>query len=155
MLGSFPGAASLASGQYYAHPRNQFWPIMAELFGFSAGLPYRQRLARLTARRVALWDVLAAARRRGSADAAIETATMRTNDIAGLIGAPGRLQVVALNGGFAARAFARYLDAHPTSARLLARAAVLPMPSTSPAHAAKSLAAKLEEWRQLARVLDE
>ena len=153
VLGSFPSVASLAGGQYYAHARNQFWPIMAELFGFAASLPYRQRLAQLAARQVAIWDVLASAKRVGSADAAIETGSMRTNDIAGLLCRTGSVEVIALNGGFAGRAFRRYLDANPKAARLLAGATILPMPSTSPAYAGRSLAAKLEDWRRLADAL--
>ena len=58
ILGSIPGRESLRRQQYYAHPRNAFWPIMAELFGAGPDLPYRQRLALLVANRLALWDVI-------------------------------------------------------------------------------------------------
>jgi len=43
ILGSMPSAASLAAGQYYALPRNAFWPIMGALFGAAPDLPYAQR----------------------------------------------------------------------------------------------------------------
>ena len=67
VLGSFPGAASLAAQQYYAHPRNQFWRLMSALVGEElASLPYAERLPRLLAHGVGLWDVLAACEREGS-----------------------------------------------------------------------------------------
>lgn len=57
-LGSLPGDESLRQAQYYAHPRNAFWRIMGELFGFDHLLPYGERLAELRRNRVALWDVV-------------------------------------------------------------------------------------------------
>ena len=54
VLGSFPGAASLAAQQYYAHPRNHFWPIVSALWGIDLlALPYQKRLALLRQRRAA------------------------------------------------------------------------------------------------------
>ncbi|MBE2245339.1 MAG: DNA-deoxyinosine glycosylase, partial [Burkholderiaceae bacterium] len=75
VLGSFPGAASLAARQYYAHPRNAFWPLLSALWGVDlTALPYARRLAVLRARGLGLWDVYASCRREGSLDTAIEDA---------------------------------------------------------------------------------
>jgi hypoxanthine-DNA glycosylase len=137
VLGSFPGAASLQAGQYYAHPRNHFWPLMGALLGADlAGLAYRERLALLRARGVGLWDVYASCRREGSLDSAIQDAV--PNDLESLRGLAPRLAAVAHNGSESARAM-----------RVTARLGVpvLRLPSTSPAHASWSLARKCEAWR--------
>ena len=83
ILGTMPGVASLAAGQYYAHPRNQFWDIMGALFGAGRDLSYARRLARLRAAGVALWDVVAECERPGSLDSAIRRE--KPNDLAGLL----------------------------------------------------------------------
>ena len=137
ILGSFPSEASLAAGQYYAHPRNQFWPILGALLGEPLpALPYTQRLARLLAHRIGLWDVLGACRREGSLDAAIRAP--RPNDFAPLLRQAPRLRRVLFNGQAAGRFAERFAAAG---------LAVAVLPSTSPAHAGRSVEQKLALWR--------
>ena len=66
ILGSMPGKESLKAGQYYAHPRNVFWPIMGDLIGANAALLYELRVQKLEASNIALWDVLASCKRHSS-----------------------------------------------------------------------------------------
>lgn len=148
VLGSMPGTASLAAAQYYAHPRNAFWPIMGELFGAGPALPYAERTARLGAAGVALWDVLAACRRPGSLDSAIEPDSIELNDIPGLLAAQPGIRHVFCNGTAAATLFRRHVLGRLPRALPWTR-----LPSTSPAHAGRSLADKLAAWRVLADTL--
>lgn len=148
ILGSLPGAASLAAVEYYAHPRNLFWDLMGELFGAGRDLPYGERVARLTAAGVAVWDVLHQAHRPGSMDADIHPDTLVPNDFGALFAAHPRLRTVAFNGQAAAALFRRHVmpglpvEPHRTFVTL---------PSTSPAHAGRSRAEKLALWRVVAR----
>lgn len=139
VLGSFPGVASLAAQQYYAHPRNQFWPILSALWGVDlAALPYARRVAEARRRGLAIWDVYAACRREGSLDSAIEAA--EPNDLAGLAARLPLLAAIAHNGGESARAMR------------VTRALGLPvhrLPSTSPANASWSFERKLAAWREV------
>jgi len=139
ILGSFPGAASLAAQQYYAHPRNLLWPILSALTGEPlAQLPYEERLPRLLAHGFGLWDVLGACEREGSLDAAIRQPA--ANDFARLRELCPLLETVGFNGQTSGK-FA------PQFAVQGYRTVVLP--STSPAHASMSLEAKLLAWRYL------
>ncbi|MFN7055020.1 DNA-deoxyinosine glycosylase [Hyphomonas sp.] len=140
ILGSMPGAASLAAGQYYAHPRNAFWPVMGALFGAGPELAYAQRVRALIAARVAVWDVLSACVRPGSLDADITEEA--PNDFAAFFAAHPRIRRIGLNGGKAAAVFRRHGAAH-----MPAGAGMAVLPSTSPAHAALSLQAKQAAWR--------
>lgn len=138
VLGSFPGAASLAAGQYYGHPRNHFWPILATLWGSPlAEWPYAERLAFIRLRGLGLWDVYASCRRQGSLDADI--VDPQPNDLAGLARRLPRLALIAHNGGESARSM-RVTGALGVP--------VLKLPSTSPANASWSFDRKLAAWRE-------
>jgi hypoxanthine-DNA glycosylase len=137
ILGSFPSAASLAAGQYYAHPRNQFWPILSAILGQPlAQLAYEQRMEAVRAAGIAIWDVYGQCSRQGSLDAAIRHGV--ANDFAALKNNAPRLGRVCFNGQSAGR-FA------PTLAAMGFETLILP--STSPAHAGMNFAAKLERWQ--------
>jgi len=149
ILGSFPGEASLAAGEYYAHPRNSFWEMMEALCGAGRQLAYAQRCQKLTAAGVAVWDVLQRCRRQGSADSRIKAEGLCANPIAEMIAAQ-TLRAIACNGQPAARLFRRHI--RPQLA--VPCPPLLVMPSTSPAHARMSLAEKRGCWQRLREYLE-
>ncbi len=137
VLGSFPGVASLEAQQYYAHPRNQFWPLLAALWQQDLHIwPYAERVNWVTARGLAVWDVYARCRRPGSLDAAISDAEL--NDLPALVAGLPQLVLIAHNGGESARSMR------------ITRALGLPvlrLPSTSPANASWSFERKRLAWQ--------
>ncbi|MCC6470773.1 MAG: DNA-deoxyinosine glycosylase [Alphaproteobacteria bacterium] len=138
-----PGVVSLRAAQYYAHPRNGFWPVMGALVGAGPELPYAERLAALDRAGIALWDVLAECVRPGSLDSAIRHHTARANDFAAFFRSHPRIGHVFFNGAKAEQCFDRLVDRAPLPAHLAYRR----LPSTSPAHAAMRLEAKIAAWR--------
>lgn len=146
ILGSIPGRASLAAGQYYAHPRNAFWPILGSLLGFDPALPYPDRLARLKERGIGLFDVVASCARRGSLDQGIDRESIRWHALPELVAGLPELRRIAANGAMAARGVDR---AWPGLVALRPGLERLRLPSTSPAHASRSRAEKLAAWRAL------
>lgn len=149
ILGSMPGVESLRAGQYYAHPRNAFWRIMGDLVGASADLSYASRTRRLRKSGIALWDVLAACVRAGSLDAAIDESSIIANDLVSFLAQHAGITHVYFNGATAERCFRLHVQpALEADALQLQR-----LPSTSPAHAARSYVEKLREWRAILKPL--
>ena len=148
VLGSMPGARSLAEQRYYANPQNHFWRLMGEICGFDPAVPYATRIARLKRCGIAVWDVLAYCERSGSLDGGIVRATEVPNDIATFVERHRTLRAIALNGSKAAQSFHRYVSpALPDDQR--ARITVLEMPSTSPANASIPFERKEAAWTRI------
>lgn len=142
VLGSFPGVASLRAQQYYGHPQNQFWKIMATLLSPDAAevlaMPYAERTQWLLSQGVGLWDVYAACEREGSLDASIQNA--QPNDFQSLrVRCPGLVAIVH-NGGESFK--------HAKLTRALGRP-VYRLPSTSPAHARWTFERKCQAWHEV------
>lgn len=142
VLGSMPGEASLLAQQYYAHPRNHFWPIMGELFGALPSLPYDKRVAMLKKNKVAVWDVLKSCERQGSLDSAISCE--EANDFNQFFHAHRKITHVFFNGSKAEQSFKKLVIPNLKVEIITKR-----LPSTSPAHAGSSLAKKLIVWREI------
>jgi len=150
ILGSMPSRKSLAEQQYYAHPRNAFWPIMNELFGGGPTWPYEQRLHRLRESGIALWDVAHQCVRSGSLDSNIRDVV--PNDFICFFSSYTNIQHIFFNGRKAEETYRRLVIPN-----LSATHQGLPqtcLPSTSPAHAARSFAQKLTAWQIVKQTLE-
>ncbi len=140
MLGSLPGEASLKAQRYYAHPQNQFWRLLGDALGEPLqGLGYEDRLVRLTARDVGLWDVVGEARRSGSLDGALREVT--ANPLGEYVAGQPQLRAIAFNGQTAAKIGRRALDSSALT--------LIDLPSSSPAYTL-AFAEKASRWSVLA-----
>lgn len=152
VLGSMPGTVSLSAVQYYAHPRNAFWPIVLRYFETPEDVGYEQRLAVVKENGLALWDVLHSCERLGSLDSAIHRKTEQANDVQGLLQHFPSIRTVLLNGTKAAKTYHRVFS----QAGFYHRVNAIALPSTSPAYAAMPYREKQAQWHLALRsVFDE
>lgn len=142
ILGTLPGDESLRRQQYYGHPRNHFWPLMAELRGVSVPDVYAERMALLADSGFMLWDVLRAAERIGSLDSAIRNAI--ANDFVEFFRRHPAIDTIAFNGQKAQALFARHVGRDATITERAFNTVVLP--SSSPAYV-RPFAEKAKLWR--------
>ncbi len=144
ILGSLPGAASLAAGRYYAHPQNQFWLLTGAVFGQDlSALDYEARLAALGVVGIGLWDTVASAQRAGSLDSALRA--VEAAALGDLIATLPGLRAIAFNGATAARIGRQALGE--------TKPVLLDLPSSSPAYAAMSFTDKAQQWKSLREFL--
>lgn len=147
ILGSMPSVKSLEQQQYYAHPRNAFWPIMSALFEIESERSYDIRCQCLIHQRIAVWDVLKACQRQGSLDQHIDTASMIINNFNVFLQQHSNIKKIVFNGTKAEQVFNRYVL--PTLSEQQSSIVRLRSPSTSPAYAAMTFEKKLQQWQQV------
>jgi len=150
ILGSMPGVRSLQDQQYYAHPQNSFWWIMAQLFEFDMSLDYDARIELVLSKGLMVWDVAYSCHRPGSLDADIDTATLVPNSFDELFDLTPSIQMLAFNGQAARKLFKQHVE---SSQSWSIKPQMQVMPSTSPAYAAMRKQQKLEHWRSILEYL--
>ena len=139
ILGSFPGGASLQAQQYYAFPQNQFWRLLSRVLNEDlTALTYPDKLNRILAHGIGLWDVFDKCNRVGSLDSAIKQAQM--NNFEDLQRRYPKLRKLCFNGKTSGKMKA-------TLERLGYQ--TLCLPSSSPAYAQLRFEEKLQSWRSI------
>ena len=145
ILGSMPSVASLQKQQYYGHPRNAFWPLLAQLNHFPLREDYALNVAEAKQRGIAVWDVIGECVRPGSLDSAIVKGSERINSIPEFLNLHPGIGRIGLNGGMAAKLFKRHCLAQLSAEQYQ----IYTLPSTSPANAAINFAEKCRRWQPL------
>lgn len=144
ILGSMPGKKSLAMQQYYAHPQNRFWKMLAGIFQTAVPADYQDKQQFLREHKIALWDVLGYCQRSSSLDSDIKNE--QPNDITGLLQQYPGIRAIFCNGGKAGASLKKYHAAQLT-------VPVFYLHSTSPANARMSLEDLQEEWQVICKFL--
>ena len=140
ILGTLPGDRSLQSGEYFAHPRNRFWKIIANITNNSLPESYSDKQELLFKSRIGVWNVLHKADRKGSLDAAIQNE--EPNDIPAFIERHKKLKVIGFDGLKVEALFDKYFSRRNDLA-------YISLPSCSPANARFSLEALCDKWKRL------
>lgn len=138
ILGSMPSVKSLNKQQYYGHPSNQFWVILATLLRCEASEYYEDKKQMLTNNNIALWDAVHHCRRNGSLDSNLKD--VKTNDFKHVFEEHSTLKAVFCNGQTAYKLFKRYNDGISLP--------IIALPSTSSAYTL-SFDKKLIQWRKI------
>jgi TDG/mug DNA glycosylase family protein len=147
ILGSMPSKVSKAKEQYYGHPKNAFWIIMAQLFGAETDLCYGLRKGVLMTNGVAVWDVLKTCYRVSSLDGDIEMDSIVVNDFNAFFSGHENIRNVFFDGTIAEKIYRKYIL--PTLPERFDYLVYHRLPSTSPANATLNLTQKMEAWQEI------
>ena len=141
ILGTMPSVRSLQKQEYYGHPRNAFWPLIARLTNHMPSNDYSSKKAMLHHAGIALWDVCRECYRQGSLDSNI--CNEQPNAIDLLISQCPKIRAIAFNGQPAAKLFKRHIGS--IAGRQID---YLVLPSSSPTYAIP-FEQKLAAWKAI------
>lgn len=141
IIGTMPSVKSLDRKEYYAHPRNAFWKIIAKLYNNGSDFSdFAEKKTCILKNHLALWDNLRFCERNGSLDSDIKN--MIPNDFETLLKNYPHIYRLIFNGQKSYQFFKRF---HP---ELLEKYQYFVLPSTSPANATLSFDKKLSFWQE-------
>ena len=140
ILGTMPGDKSLELGEYYAHPRNRFWKIIAEITNEQVPTTYTDKQKLLERHKIGLWDVVEGANRKGSLDSDILNAI--PNNLDGFVQTHNKIKVIGFNGTKAQNLFAMFFQRNP-------KITYFALPSTSPANTGITFDEICKQWRRI------
>lgn len=140
ILGSLPGDKSLELQEYYGHPRNRFWKIIASITQSDLPLTYNAKKELLLKSKIGIWDVAHKANRKGSLDSFIKD--VEPNNISGFIENHLNLKVIGFNGSKSQSLYDRYFT-RKHSIKYIS------LPSSSPANASISFENICKKWSEI------
>ena len=143
ILGSLPSVKSREDGFYYAHPRNRFFKVLANVFNESEPLSIEDRKAFLGRHKIALYDVIYECDISGSSDASIKNA--KVVDIKDILESHPNIKRIGVNGGKAKQLFDKCLLNIAKQFDI----EVFYLPSTSPANARINLNELIKSFKLL------
>lgn len=140
ILGTLPGDKSLELQEYYGHPRNKFWKIIATITNNDLPVTFSDKKAMLLKVNIGIWDIAQKADRKGSLDSAIQN--VYPNDLNGFLSKHKQIKVIGFNGIKAEKLFNKYFLRQPNIRYIL-------LPSSSPANAGISFETICKQWSEI------
>ena len=140
ILGSFPSIKSFEEGFYYAHPRNQFWPILAAVYNEPVQTK-EDKIALCKKHNIALFDSAASLKRDAKNSSDTNLKNIEVNDFEKLLAQYPNIKTILFTGKKAQQIFNKKYK-HLQIKKIL-------LPSTSPAYASMKFKEKLAKYREV------
>jgi len=139
ILGSFPSIKSFEEGFYYAHPRNQFWSILAAIYKEPVQTK-EEKIALCKEHNIALFDSASSLQREAKNSSDTNLKNITVNNFETLLAKYPNIQTILFTGKKAEQIF-------NTKYKHLQIKKVL-LPSTSPAYASMKFEEKLAKYKE-------